>query len=175
MPFAVELLLDERSDQRVRQIWAALDEQGITSPGGIPGSEYRPHVSLTVFEDGDPGQVAEVLRPLLRTAGWPPLPLASLGFFLTAEAVAFLGVVPTARLLSLHHIVHEALERIVEGINPYYHPDALVPHCTLAIGVPGQARVAGVVSRFRLPVPAVAASAHITEIGSGGLRRTRIC
>lgn len=170
MPFAIELFLDQRSDRQVRQIWAALDDQGVTSLGMIPDSDYHPHVSLTVFEHGDALQVADVLRSLIPAAGRLALPLESLGFFLTEEAPAFLGVVPSARFLELHKMIHEAIEPIVNGIAPYYHPDALLPHCTLAVGVTDKARVIETVSRFQMPIAAVAGSAQLVEI-PGGHRR----
>lgn len=163
--YAIELFLDEDADARVRRIWAALDEQGITSLDSDPGSDYHPHVTLSVFEDGDP---AEVLEALPLVAGLP-LPLESLGFFPTEEAPFFLGVVPSARLLTLHQAVHRAIEPIVDRIRPYYRPDALVPHCTLAVGVTDRARALAIAARFPLPIPAVASGVHLVEIPGGRL------
>ncbi|MFC4066660.1 2'-5' RNA ligase family protein [Actinoplanes subglobosus] len=164
MPFAIELFLDEHSDRLVRHIWAALDAHGVGSLGSRPGSGRHPHVSLSVFEHGDASTVSDVLRPMLADVAGLSLPLANLGFFLTDESVAFLGVVPSQRLLALHRQVHEAIEPIVEGVWPYYRPDALVPHCTLATGVTDRAVVIDVVSGFTLPIHAVAASGRLVEV-----------
>lgn len=170
MPFAIELFLDQRSDQQVRQIWAALDDQGVTSLGMIPDSDYHPHVSLTVFEHGDALQVTDVLRPLIPAAGRLPLPLESLGFFLTEEAPAFLGVVPSARFLSLHKMIHRG-DRANRGRHRTLLPSGcLLPHCTLAVGITDKARVIETVSRFQLPIAAVAGSVQLVEI-PGGHRR----
>jgi 2'-5' RNA ligase len=173
MPHAIELFLDEHADHRVRQIWAALDEHGIPSLGSSPDSNSHPHVTLSVFERGNPAQVADTLRPLLTTAVGLPLTLASLGFFLTNEAPAFLGVVPSSRLLTLHRQVHEAVEPLVEDIWPYYRPDALLPHCTLAVGVTDKAQVIDVVAAFPIPIPARASAAHLVET-PGGHTRTQL-
>ena len=110
MPYAIELPLDERADQQIRQIWAALDEQGITSVGGIPGADYHPHVTLSVFESSR-APLAELIGAL--------------------------------------------------------RPDALLPHCTLAVGVTDKARALDVVARFRTPISAAVAGADLVEIPSG--------
>ena len=96
-----------------------------------------------------------------------PLPLEPLGFFLTDEAPVFLGVVPSSRLLTLHHTVHRILEPLVDHIWPYYRPDALLPHCTLATGVTDKAKALDIVARFRTPIPALACGAHLVEIPGG--------
>ena len=170
MPFAIVLLLDETSDLRVRQIWTALDDQRVTSLGSIPSSDYHPHVTLTVFEHGDPAQLAGILSPVAQRAVGVPLSLAALGFFLTNEAPAFLDVIPSSRLLSVHRAVHDAIQPVVDGIGPYYRPDALLPHCTLALGVTDKARVIDIVSQFTLPIDAFAASLQLVEIPGGHKR-----
>ncbi len=170
MSFAIELYLDERADHRIRQIWAALDEQGVRSLGSIPDSAYHPHVTLSVFEYGDTAQVADVLRPLLGDSVGLPLPLEPVGFFLTPEAPVFLGVVPSSRFLSLHRTVHQAIQPLVRGLWTHYQPNALLPHCTLAVEVTDKATVVEVVSRFPMPIPALAAGAHLVEIPGGHSR-----
>jgi hypothetical protein len=103
MPFAVELYLDREADARVRDLWAALDSRGVGSLGSVPESDYHPHVTLAVFEHGPALDVADAVRASLGGVIGLPLEFPSLGFFLTAEAVAFLGVVPTRELLD-HHL-----------------------------------------------------------------------
>lgn len=173
MPYAIELFLDDHADRLIRQIWTALDEHGLRSLGGSPDSRYHPHVSLSVYEHGDPVRVAAALRPVLAGCVGLPLTLAPLGFFLTDEAPVFLGVVPSSRLLALHHAVHRAIEPLVHGIWPHYRPDALVPHCTLAVGVADKARTVEIVQRFPVPIPASVSGAFLVET-PGGLASTRL-
>jgi len=167
VPQAIELFLDERADHRIRRIWAALDDHGVTSLGSIPDSRYRPHVTLSVFGRGNPAEVADAVRPVVAASVGLSLPLASLGFFLTEEAPAFLGVVPSSRLLTLQRAVHEAVEPLVDDIWPHYRPGALLPHCTLAVGVTDRARVLDIVTRFPGQIPARVSSAHLVEIPGG--------
>jgi hypothetical protein len=111
---------------------------------------------------------ARRLSPIRPTFGLTiPLmavPLEPLGFFLTREAPAFLGVVPSRRLLDLHRAVHRAIEPVVVGIWPYYLPDALLPHCTLAMGVTDKAKVTEILDRFQTPIPALVSGAHLVEV-----------
>lgn len=167
MPYAIELFLDENADRRVRQIWAALDEHGVTSLASVPDTSYHPHVSLSVYQRGDSVEVAKALRPVLAPAVGLPMTLTPLGFFLTEEAPAFLGVLPSSRFLVLHHAVHRAMEPLVDTVWPYYQPDSLLPHCTLVSGVKDKARVAEIVARFPLPIPAFVHSAHLVELPGG--------
>jgi hypothetical protein len=118
MPFAVELYLDAAADDRVREIWAALDEVGVPSLASSPGASYLPHVSLAAFDDAVIEQAAAALLPIMAGCVGVALPLASLGFFMPEPAVAFLGVVPTERLLVSHRQVVAAAEPIVSGYWP---------------------------------------------------------
>jgi hypothetical protein len=170
MPFAVELYLDPEADARVRDLWTALDTRGVVSLGSLPKSDHHPHVSLAVFEDCSLPGVADAVRASLGGVIGLPLALASLGFFLTTEAVAFLGVVPTRKLLDRHHALLEALDTVVDGLWPYYGVDALVPHCTLATGVTNPGLVSEVVSRCRLPILGTVGSVHVVEIPGGWSR-----
>lgn len=170
MPLAIELYLDDSADRQVRQIWAALDERGVPSPGSIPDADYHPHISVSVFDHGDTMRVAETVRPLLAEVMGLPLRLESLGFFLTSTAPAFLGVVPSMRLLHLHHDLHAAIQPMVSEIWQHYRPSALVPHCTLAMHVANKATVIDVVSRFDIPISAHAASAHLVQVPGGRSR-----
>jgi hypothetical protein len=84
--------------------------------------------------------------------------------------VAFLGVVPSVRLLAAHHRVVHAIESLVSGVWPYYEPDVLVPHCTLATDVADRARVIAAVADADLPINTTAAFAHLVEIPGGWSR-----
>jgi hypothetical protein len=170
MHFAVELFLDGQADRQVRKIWTALDREGIRSLGAEPESAYRPHVSLSVFEHGDPAEIAKTLRPILEGSIGLPLPLVSLGFFPPAAAApVFLGVSPSARLLGLHREVDQAIESIVDGVWPYYRPGALMPHCTLAMRVAEPGRALEIAAGFELPIMARIGSAHLVEVPGGRL------
>ncbi len=125
----VELRLDDAADAAVRALWVALAARGIEPLGGAP------HVSLAAFAGGDVATARAAVAEATRDVAGLALPLGAVGFFPTAEAVAFLAVMPSARLLALQEAVHAALVPHVTGLGAYYAPGAWLPHCTLALGV----------------------------------------
>jgi 2'-5' RNA ligase len=167
MPVAVEMYFDSEADRRVRGIWAALDQRAVHSAGSAGVRGARPHVSLAVFDDGDPTQVERVLTEHRELYRGLTLPLASLGFFATDEAVAFLGVTPSQRLLEAHRATAVPLRDVVDGFWPYYEPDALVPHCTLASFVSDLSTVADVCAGAQLPILASVTSVGVVRVPSG--------
>src|SRR6187431_1948088 len=119
------MYFDDAADAAVRTVWSALEHREVVSAASGPVQNAQPHVSLAVFDDGEMQAVEQILLDRLPAVRRLPLTLASLGFFLTQEAVAFLGVVPTARLLKLHRQVAEAIAPVTIGFPPYYLPDAM--------------------------------------------------
>jgi 2'-5' RNA ligase len=93
--------------------------------------------------------------------------LSSLGFFMTAESVAFLGITPTERLLRVQRAVAAEVLLVAVGYWNYYRPDAFVPHCTLASDVRDFAATVDVVATAALPVVATIASVGAIEVPSG--------
>jgi len=167
MHHAVECYFDETADAHVRSIWSRLDAEGVLSLGEVPDTFYRPHVSLAVFETTRPELVGSELAAVLGPAIGLRLTLGPLGFFLTKESLAFLGIVPTRRFLDIHHRTVERVKPLVEHFWPYYDIDNLVGHCTLAVGVHDHSRVAEIVAETQLPIPATVRSIDVVELPSG--------
>lgn len=163
---AIELYLDEASDTSVRSLWASIDALGVRSLGAASEANHQPHVSLAVFAEVDLSGLVTALEPALASCPGLPLTLGSLGFFVGAESVAFLGVTPTKPLLETHRKVHSALVGVVEESWPIYEPGSWVPHCTIAMNPDDPAAVLIGVARS-LPIAAVTAEAHIVETSTG--------
>lgn len=173
MPFAVELCLDPAAEARVRTIWKGLDENGVCSLGGAPDSSERPHVSLAAFDAADLEAVeATLLAPLKECIGLR-LTLASLGFFLTEEGVAFLGVVPTASFLGVQRRVFRCAlpgDLRLLAVLPARCSRPALQSCDSGYG-PQHCHEdrAGA----DLPIEAVAASAHLLEL-PGAISRFQV-
>jgi len=168
MPYAVELHFDQAADARVRSLWAALAEAGVSSPEWYRCAEYQPHVSLAVFEQADLDRLVPRLREVVAAAAGLPLRLAMLGFFLEPErSTAFLGVAASDPLLRLHREVDVVLGERATNRRPYYLPGAWTPHCTLPVDASDVAAVVSVVRSFALPVVASMAGAHLIDVGTG--------
>ena len=167
MAFAIEMYFDSRADAVVREVWAALECNGIRSTGSGPVANARPHVSLAVFESGMLEGVEQTLRSRAAQVRGLRLTFPSLGFFLTAEAVAFLGVTPTAALLQLHRAVADSLAPLVSGYWSYYLPDAWTPHCTIASGAHDHAAIVASLAHVTLPIHATVESVGVLEVPRG--------
>ncbi len=167
MILALILLFDDEATQTIKSIWEALDEEGVLSLASAPNAMYEPHVTLAVFETGDPSSCADLVADICRSHLGMALNLGSLGFFPTNESVAFLGVVPTRQLLDLHRGICERLLPEVDDFREYYLADSLVPHCTLALGVSDLSSVVRAVERFSLPVVARVESIQLVELPLG--------
>src|SRR5438105_6966005 len=97
MPVAIELFLDEPSDQVVRGIWRQIAEAGISAH--LHTSGVRPHLSLAVGGRVDGAAVEAQLRDF--AAATPPrsIAFAGVGVAPLDPANLFLIAVVTADLL----------------------------------------------------------------------------
>lgn len=161
MGFAIELYFDEESDKRVRQLWQALAEGGITSR--MVDIEARPHISLAVLEKGRPSTIEQGIADFARHIEPFSLQLSSVGSFPTAEGVVFLAPVVTGSLLAVHDQFHDWLLKAGLVSLDYYLPGNWVPHCTVAINL-DQAQI-GPTAAFCQQFAGVYGRVHIESVG----------
>lgn len=132
MGLAVELYFDDVAEQAVRALRAELVRDGL--PPTLEALNDQPHVSLAVFSGSDPEPLLPQLASFARATSPFRLTLSAFSAFPSAEGVLFLSPTPTEALLRHHRSFHRLLGDHTESLNPYYRPDAWVPHCTLAAG-----------------------------------------
>ncbi|MBO3740508.1 2'-5' RNA ligase family protein [Actinoplanes flavus] len=132
MVAALELYLDVDTTRRVRNLWRALDAEGIPSLGSLH-QKHRPHLSLAAAHRIDPHAVAEALSGF-QVARPIPLSIDFVGQFV--GRVLWLGVTMTEELLSHHRAVHDRLSAAGVEIWDHYRPGRWVPHCTISLRVP---------------------------------------
>lgn len=167
MAFALEMYFDAAADAAVRRIWASLESRGVASAGSGPVVNARPHISLCVFDSAPMDAVERIVSTQASQLQGLSIVLSSLGFFTTAESVAFLGITPTERLLRVQRAVATEVLPIAVGYWDYYRPDSLVPHCTLASNVCDFAATVDAVATTALPVTATVTSVGAIEVPSG--------
>jgi 2'-5' RNA ligase len=164
---ALVLLFDPQTDAAVRAVWANLEARGVSSLATATHGRHHPHVSLAVADRIGHEQARAAIEPL-RDASSMHLRLGSLAVFPGRAGVLYLGVVPTLRLLRVHHLVHERLARSGVETNRHYLPDAWVPHCTLAQGLTHDAVTTGVRAIKRLrPLEADGVAVGLADTGTG--------
>jgi 2'-5' RNA ligase len=147
MAFAVVLFFDAVTEATIRRL-GALVANGMQADLFV--GDLRPHVSLGVCEtlvpDGfrsDFMAFAAATRPLDFT-------LSSVGVFPNGEMnVLFLAPIVTGDLLGLHASFHAIFAKYAASLQAYYLPGNWVPHCTLALNLPGDRVAAAVDTSMR--------------------------
>jgi len=127
MVHSVELVFDPDTEAAVRHIWDGLREAGI--PSQAPAS--RPHVTLTVATEIDPG-----VDPLLASlAGRFPLPcvIGAPLLFGRGQLILTRLIVPTAEMIAVQSDVHRlCLPLLRPGPMANSAPGHWTGHVTLA-------------------------------------------
>lgn len=130
--FGVDLRLDAELESRVREVWWALEAEGIRSLASSGHACSEPHVGLAVGP-----RLGEVAASAF-VGLVPPrsVILVSAATFGPDGGVVYLAVRPSPDLYEFHRAVVEALGPAAEKLSGYYHPGRLTPHVTVAEGVP---------------------------------------
>ncbi len=106
----------------------------------------------------------------IELAASPSIELSSLGVFVSAAPVVFLGVTPAARLLERNEDVHRRLDAASIRVRDLYRPGRWVPHCTLAMHVVDVAGALRALSGASLPIAGRASGVHLVEVPTGKVR-----
>ncbi|MCV7215240.1 2'-5' RNA ligase family protein [Mycobacterium crocinum] len=129
MAHSIELLLDDRADAAVRELWRTLDEAGLPSQQRVRSDTNRPHITLIAAErisaDVDAG-LAELddLFPLTTTLG---APVVFGGGRLTLARL----VIPSEAVLALHRRIYDLCQPYVWNLFSHSAPGHWTPHVTL--------------------------------------------
>jgi hypothetical protein len=146
---ALELYLDPEASRRIRNLWAALEADGVRSIGSLMQGLHWPHLSLAVADRLEPEIVADALEGLTIV---PPIALSLqfVGQFL--GRVLWLGPAPSLPLLEHQAHVYARLRGAGVEVWDHYRPGRWVPHATLSMRVPN-AMVGAAVRRCLEVVP----------------------
>ncbi len=172
MATALVLDLDEQANTEVRRIWAALDAVGIPSLGTKSEAE-APHVSVTMFEGGEPDAFMNDVERILPSLSPLHLTLDALCLFPT-PGVLFLGTVITQQMIDLQRCISESATKWGGTIREYYRAERWIPHCTLAMALSGDdlARAVRALCGITLPIRTTAASASLVDSTADVVLRT---
>jgi 2'-5' RNA ligase len=158
MGHAVELLFDPTTEAAITGVWARLEAAGVPSLASRTHRRHRPHLSLSVAERIDAGQLAGASDCL--AAAHLDVTLYSPAVF-PRPGVLYLSVVPTLALLRLHEQVHAAMGDGMVAPRDGYAVGAWVPHCTLAQDLTRAQLVRGIDLLHDQPV----ITAHVSSAG----------
>jgi hypothetical protein len=128
-------------------------------------------VSLVVADRLPAGDWCDGAAAAVLGDGPPILWLSAVAVFHPGGWVA-LAVTPTRHLLAAHAAAVALTAGHVENLWEHYAPDAWIPHCTLAAGVPDDAIGEAVrIAARSLPVTAAGGDASLMD-GETGTART---
>ncbi|MDZ7705198.1 MAG: 2'-5' RNA ligase family protein [Trueperaceae bacterium] len=126
---AVISFLDDEHDERVRTLWAALEDNfGLQ---GIYGTPF-PHFSYHGAEGYEQTYVRRLLEQVAHETEPFVVHTSGFGVFTGPAPVLYLPVVRAPALATCHQALWAGLSSLAENPNVYYHPTYWVPHITLA-------------------------------------------
>ena len=168
MAHSIELLLDERADTAIRQLWQDLANAGLPSQLRVASDTNRPHITLIAAERIAP----DIDAPLAELAENLPIPAilgAPLIFGGGGRMTLARLVVPSGALLALHDGVYDVCRPFVSGLFSHSAPGQWTPHVTLG------RRFAGVQAGEALAIDGIAADIRASIVGlrrwDGGAKR----
>ena len=126
---AVVSILDESHYAQVEALWDLLENEcGLRAMREVA----VPHFSWHIAEDYDFEALKNDLQAMVQKVEPFEVTTNGLGVFTGDRPVVYLQVIRSPQLASMHRILWESVQAYSTGLNPYYAPDAWMPHITLA-------------------------------------------
>jgi len=159
MAFAVNIYFDPVTEMLLKHFWKKLD--GADLPNKTQRS-FRPHITLCIFDQIDCGDCECYINQISSQFKLHLVNLDHLGIFNNGEKVLFLGPTPNERMLTMQKEMFETLSGFASQPWELYHPDAWVPHCTLAndLDEDGLKKALQIALKIQLPI-----QAEVSQIG----------
>lgn len=129
MSLAVCLLFDREGDRVIREIWARLEEEGVSTLLSHTHGRHRPHLSYAVLLDWDLARVREAVEALPDRGGFS-LDLQGMVAFTRGRAALAASV--TADVARRQEEVAAAVSATGGELHRHYRRGAWVPHVSLA-------------------------------------------
>ncbi|SCW53990.1 2'-5' RNA ligase superfamily protein [Rhizobium mongolense subsp. loessense] len=130
MPHAISLKCLNETALPIVELW---QEASAFEPApSMKALDYPAHVTLAVYEDFAP---TDVLTRILGTQSAIPVTFSGIRYFQNEFLVLWARPVSNGRLLQLHAAVHSEIDPAL--CREHYRPDFWVPHCTIAMKIPG--------------------------------------
>lgn len=128
MNYAIELVFDDESQNKINELRKLLDDNGVHDE-----AVKLNHISIGDYFTNDIEglklkvlEFAKMIKPFEIT-------LCSVGTFMTKENVIFLEPIMTEELKSVHKKFIDFMSGFNGELNQYYNIDKWMPHCTISI------------------------------------------
>ena len=175
MPFVAELYFDLSTEARIREVWKAIDDAGISD--SMPKGGYRPHISLGICNHLELDTFTQELTTFAASVTPFRLSFPNIGIFSTSEGVVYLGATVTAQLLHVHTAFHEIFKKHAKEQREYYTVGQWVPHCTLAFGLSEDQIVEAIAlcRQIDLSVSTDIREIGLVEVSAAGCQPLHVC
>lgn len=169
MALAVCLLLDAAGDRAVRQLWARLEADGVSTLLTHTHRRHVPHLSYALLRSYDPAAVEAALE---RLPAGEPLRLRFDTFGTFRRSRCWLGPAATVDLAARQQAVVAALEETGAELHRNYRAGVWTPHVTLAprLHLHELGTVAAAVYDV-LPLDALAPAVELIDTSTGARHR----
>lgn len=166
MAYAVQLYLDAQTESLVRQVWEKLSERGVSDNMLKKGG--RPNVGLSVFEEGDPGEISFRIRELCQEQRVIEARFEHLGTYCSKDGILFLVPVINPRFFLLSSSLYKALNPVIGGLRETCKPNRFVPHLTVAYGLDKDtlSKTVSLFSNRALPIVGVFEKLALVELSN---------
>jgi 2'-5' RNA ligase len=159
MAFAVNIYFDPSTESHIKRYWKMLDDAGLPN---LNQRAFRPHITLCIFDQIDCEDCECYINEISSEFILHSVTLDHLGIFNVGEKVLFLGPTPNRRLLTMQGEVFETLSGFASKPWELYHPNAWVPHCTLANDLDEDSLIKALEIAIKIELPI---QAEISQIG----------
>jgi 2'-5' RNA ligase len=131
---AVCLLFDARSDRRVRELWARLEDAGVATLATHTHRRHHPHLSYAVLRSWDLGRVRDALGALPAS---DPFTVSVQGMLAFPRGRAALAPAFTPDVGTRQLDVVRTLEATGAELHRHYQAGRWVPHVSVATRAQG--------------------------------------
>lgn len=133
MPYAIVLYFNRAAEKKIRDVWKALADRGISTE--VSSSGIRPHITLAIYDELKCQPCRDELAKFAARTNRLEIRITHMGVFRQPETVLFLAPTVTRELLDLHASIHESMAAHAGSSWEVYQPAKWVPHCTLAMNL----------------------------------------
>lgn len=132
MKYAVLLLLDKKSQDKISQTRNRLTKSGV---GGEVAAIVPYHITIASLDAENKERFMQTTREFADKQKRFSLSFSSAGTFMTSQNGVYFAPVMTSELSDAHERYNKSLEKEVVSFDEYYKANQWVPHCTLASGI----------------------------------------
>jgi len=159
MAYAVNIYFDTTTETLLKHFWTKLDRANLPNK---TQRTFRPHITLCIFDQIDCESCECYINEISSQFKLHSVNLDHIGVFNNGEQVLFLAPTPNEKILSMQKEVFATLLGFASQPWKLYHPDAWVPHCTLAndLDEDGLIKALRIALEIQLPI-----QAEVSQIG----------